>query len=65
MYRDGLAVKRDYGLAVNQFRSAAEHGHARAMHALAQMYAKGLGVKKDATEAKRWTELAAKNGYKD
>jgi TPR repeat protein len=63
MYRDGLGVKQDYGKAIGQFRKMADKGHARSMHALSEMYAQGQGVKKDAAEAKRWSDLAVKNGY--
>ena len=46
------------------FREGAERGHPQAQYNLANMYRKGLGVKKDPEEAGKWLRKAAKAGHK-
>ena len=52
----------DYATAMEGFRVHAEQGNAIAQHNLGVMYADGLGVLKDDTEAVRWYRLAAEQG---
>jgi TPR repeat protein len=47
------------------YRKAAEQGHAAAQSDLAAMYAKGLGVRQDYTEAMKWVLKAAEQGDAD
>lgn len=47
---------------VEQLARAANLGYAPAQYDLAARYAKGEGVRKDTTEARRWTERAADGG---
>ena len=48
---------------VNDLKRAANLGHAPAQFYLAKLYETGgAGLKKDLTEARRWTERAAQNG---
>ncbi len=49
--------------AVETLRLAAEQGVAEAQVSLAAMYAEGLGVPQDETEAARWYRLAADQGH--
>lgn len=59
---DGDGVPRDPGAAANYFRAAAEMGHIRAAHNLANLYAAGDGVPQDPAEAVRWYQYAADQG---
>ena len=56
--RDGFP--QDYVEAAKWHRLAARQGHVRAMYRLSSLYAKGRGVKKDATLAQIWSRKAAR-----
>ena len=57
------AVAQNRPNAVTELKAVAELGHAPAQFYLAKLYEKGDGgVKKDAVEARRWTERAAEGG---
>ncbi len=49
--------------AVSLYRQSAEQGHAAGESGLAEMYAKGEGVEKDAEIALVWFTKAAENGH--
>ncbi len=49
--------------AVSLYRQSAEQGHAAGENGLAEMYAKGEGVEKDAETALLWFTKAAENGH--
>lgn len=63
LYFDGTIVKRDYRIAMSQFRQAAEQGHADAQFRLGQMFADGLVDRVDAYQAVRWYRLAVAQGH--
>jgi TPR repeat protein len=48
----------DYATALKEFRPLAEQGNARAQTVLGLMYANGVGVPQDDTEAVKWFPLA-------
>jgi TPR repeat protein len=52
----------DYQAALSLYRKAAEGGHYYGAIRIAQMYYRGDGVKKDASEAARWMSKAADIG---
>lgn len=54
--------QRDYKKALEVWTELAEQGDASAQINLANMYAKGLGTKKDRTQAMKWLEKAADQG---
>ncbi len=59
-----VAIQRgDYATAVKEWRPLAEQGYADAQTLLGGMYAAGLGVPQDDTEAIRWFRMAAEQGY--
>jgi TPR repeat protein len=66
-FEDGLFAshKGDYLTAFREFRSLAETGHTKAQVQLGIMYEMGLGVKRDYTEASKWSQKAAIQGDKD
>ena len=55
-------IKKDYVEAIKCYRKAAEQGHAKAQHALGELYKNGNGVKQDYIEAAKWYRLAAQQG---
>lgn len=55
---DELAKVRDNAEAVNWYRKAAEHGHAKAQYRLGCRYRDGRGVTKNLVEAYKWLNLA-------
>jgi TPR repeat protein len=63
-YQDGLdaANKGEYNVAYKNFRSSAEHGHARAQTSLGVLFYHGLGRAQDYKEALKWFKLAAEQG---
>ncbi|MDP6708921.1 MAG: caspase family protein [Alphaproteobacteria bacterium] len=65
LYQYGRALHRDrqYGLAVDWFRKAADAGHAAAMNALALAYRWGNGVEKSEARAFRWYQRAAEAAF--
>ncbi len=54
---------KDYGLAANWFRKAAEHGNAAAQYSLGVLYTDGLGVAADPHRAVAWYQRSAAQGY--
>jgi len=52
------AVGADLTRAVAWYTKAAQAGEARAQRRLAELYAKGQGVRKDASESDRWSKAA-------
>jgi|CXWL01.1.fsa_nt_gi TPR repeat protein len=59
MYRNGAGVQRDSVRAFALIRQAARDGHAPAMFILSAMLAAGEGAPQDASEARRYLEVAA------
>jgi TPR repeat protein len=53
---------KDYQTAFREWQAAAEAGHAEAQFDLGLLYAQGLGVKRDLTEAANWYRKAAGQG---
>lgn len=64
LYASGLgAIQAGQAGGVDSLRKAASLGHSPAQFYLAKLYAEGgAGLKKDAVEARRWTERAAEGG---
>ena len=64
-YSDGMnAMKNgDHEEAVKLFRVAAENGDKFSQHCLGVMLYKGQGVNQNYTEAFKWLDLAAKQGF--
>ncbi len=62
---DNFYAKGDYEKAFESYRHAALNGSGEAAFKLAQMYEKGIGIEVNASSAKQWYFVAAKNGYKD
>lgn len=61
LYEQGLGVARDYGRAMELYKKSAQRGDiiaAPGMVAVGKMYAAGLGVPKDLTEARIWFQKA-------
>ena len=52
----------DYKTALEQLVPLAEAGNAKSQNYLGNMYAKGLGVKQDYSEALKWYQKAAEQG---
>jgi hypothetical protein len=64
VYSRGLyGVARDDVAAAEWLKRSARLGNAEAQYALAQAYAEGRGVARDANEALGWILLAAKNKH--
>lgn len=61
----GLGGKPDWAGAVRWFRAAADLGHRDSQYNLGVIYARGLGVAADVTEAWKWLSLAAAQGDED
>ncbi|MBI1495556.1 tetratricopeptide repeat protein [Halocynthiibacter styelae] len=55
----------DYANAMEEWRPLAEQGDMRAQFFLGEMYAFGLGLSKNRSEAMRWFLLAAEQGHPD
>jgi TPR repeat protein len=53
---------KDYQTAYREWKTAAEGGQAEAQFDLGVLYAQGLGVKRDLTEAASWYRKAAEQG---
>jgi TPR repeat protein len=53
---------KDYQRAFREWKAAAEAGHAEAQFDLGVLYAQGLGVPRDLTEAERWYRKSAEQG---
>ena len=55
-------MEQDFEKAIRWYHSAAEAGHAGAMHCLGWAYAHGEGVEKDMQQAVYWYEQGARHG---
>ncbi len=62
-YYKGLGVEKNYNLAFDWCRRAAEQEHLRALNALGVMYKNGFGVDKNEKEAIDWFRKAAEQNY--
>lgn len=56
---------RDYAKALRYLEPLAVSGHPKAQHLLGVLYAEGLGVSRDDSEAARWFRVAAEQGLKE
>jgi hypothetical protein len=63
MYRDECGVLQDEKKAFELFRLAAMQGNAQAQYDLARMYLHGNGTVLSRSEANRWFNKAAAQGY--
>ena len=52
----------DFAMGASLVRKSAEQGLAAAQYRLGKLHEKGLGVARDLSEARKWTERAAKGG---
>lgn len=59
----GYKVNRDYMVAYDYYRMAAEQNHTDAQAELGWMYEKGNGVSQDYYKSAYWYDLAAKNNH--
>lgn len=62
-FDNGYNVKRDYMVAYDYYRMAAEQNHTNAQAELGWMYEKGNGVSQDYYKSAYWYDLAAKNNH--
>ena len=63
MYEEGTdGLPQDMAAAAKWYRKAAELGKPNAAAVLAQMYAQGVGVKRDLREAEKWRRRAEQDG---
>jgi len=62
-YYYGQGVRKNYALALRNYRRAAELGHAAAQNRLGWMYEKGEGTEADNAEAVAWYRRAAEQGH--
>jgi uncharacterized protein len=58
-------ARKEYAAALKLLRPLAEKGHALSQYQIAKMHQMGLGISKDAKEARKWSRLAAKQGNTD
>ena len=65
MYENGRGVERDYKMAAEWYRKAAEQGYSEAQYNLGMCYEAGRGVEQDDKEAVEWYRKAAEKGNKD
>lgn len=63
LFRDGIAVRRDFTEARNLFAQGAFLGDPAAMNALGLLYRDGLGLSADPVEAYAWFRVAAEKGH--
>lgn len=63
-FKAGLAAfdQKDYAAAVKSFRAGAEQGNVEAQLMLGHCLLKGLGVRKNVTDAMKWMKKAADSG---
>jgi TPR repeat protein len=59
IFEKGRGAPRDYALAAEWYRKAAEQGNTRAQINLGHLYEKGLGVEKDPVQALNWYRKAS------
>ena len=62
-FDNGYNVKRDYMVAYDYYRMAADQNHTNAQAELGWMYEKGNGVSQDYYKSAYWYDLAAKNNH--
>ncbi len=64
-FLEGRAAYRakNFGSALNEFRPAADRGHAGAQNSLGYLYSKGNGVPRDSAAAAAWYRKAAEQGH--
>ncbi|HOX51788.1 MAG TPA: Hsp70 family protein, partial [Fibrobacteria bacterium] len=62
-YYFGDGVAKDFARAHDEYRRAAEGGHAEAQYCMGILHAHGRGVAKDLAEAERWYRMAAAQGH--
>lgn len=62
-FDDGYKVDRDYLVAYDYYRMAAEHNYPDAQAELGWMYDKGHGVSRDYYKSAYWYNLAAENNH--
>ena len=62
-FDNGYKVNRDYMVAYDYYRMAAEQNHTDAQAELGWMYEKGNGVSRDYYKSAYWYDLAAKNNH--
>ena len=62
-YFEGNGVKKNYKQAASLFEQAANGGHVTSQYNIGICYKDGYGVLKNKTKAKKWLQLALKNGY--
>ena len=62
MYLYGECVEKNEVKAAEWFRKSADQGMVGSPMTLGLMYEQGLGIPKDAAEAKKWYALAEKSG---
>ena len=65
MYRLGVGVPQDFGMAISWWRLGAEGGNANAQCNLAFMYLYGTGIEQDSILAYMYFDLAAAEGHAD
>ena len=56
--------KGDYPTALREFRALAMQGNALGQYSLGVMYQKSMGVPKDYSEAVKWFQKSAEQGYR-
>ncbi|MCB1579537.1 MAG: sel1 repeat family protein [Rhodospirillales bacterium] len=57
----GYGIEKDLAKAFKHMKISAENGKSDAQKALAQYYEQGIGIEKNAKEAKKWHKLAKEN----
>ncbi|MBH89052.1 MAG: hypothetical protein CMF71_02315 [Magnetovibrio sp.] len=64
-FQEGLiaAQNANYAIALREFRTLAEQGHASAQYRLGLMYDNGRGVKQDSKESIRWYRKSVEQGH--
>jgi TPR repeat protein len=65
LYQEGHGVPKNYELALQWYRKAADAGNATAIYNLGLMYELGQGVRKDSGAAVVWYRKAAEAGNED
>ena len=61
-YEQGWGGSKDYAVAADWYRRAAEQGYGLASESLGYLYSRGDGVPKDYVEAMKWYRLAVDQG---
>ena len=62
MQRFYTISEKSVSKALQAFSRAAEGGHASAQYVVGQSYYKGLGIRRNMREARKWLSKAAANG---